>query len=178
ADESEHLLVVSPIQGFEPFCGVGLHPPPPRPLHLGMSSTAGVITKNFSESITEPDAVPIAGDGAGERVTVMAAARNHEFWNRAPRSAGPRGRVRRKRPRRRMLGALAVAAMLSMLGLGQAAAPTAHATAAGDDAGTPGPAASSAQWQNWAQHPFAQAAATDVAADSARLSFALSSRDV
>jgi len=28
-----------------------------------MSGTGGVITKNFSETITEPDASPVTGDG-------------------------------------------------------------------------------------------------------------------
>src|SRR5699024_2167973 len=62
---------VSPVEGFEPFLGVGLHPPPPRPLHLDMSGTPGMITKKFSESISASDAGPAAECrwGEGSRMT-------------------------------------------------------------------------------------------------------------
>lgn len=83
----------------------------------------------------------------------------------------------RGRSRISLLAAFAAAAMLGTLGVGQAAAPAARAAPAADGE-TPGPSATTTQWQNWSEDLFAQAESTDWAADSARRGCELISVDI
>lgn len=144
-----------------------------------MSGTTGMITKNFSESITAPEASPVAGDELGEEISMTAPAQYPGDASDGTGAAGAaEGDRRRGRRRLGLLGSVAAAAMLLVLGVGQASAPAAHATEPADGTDVPNPAASSAQWQDWSEELFVQARSTDWAADSAQRGCELISVDI